>query len=445
MKNVRIAYIGGGSQAWALHLMSDLALQNKLQGELVLHDIDHAAAEKNQQISSDIFNREEAIGRFEVLVEHDLEKALKGSDFVVISIEPGDIEMRYADLEIPAKYGILQSVGDTVGPGGIARAIRSIPTMTHFAHKIMEHCPEAWVINYTNPMSWCTAALYAAEPGIKAVGCCHEVFGTQEMIADWVAKKYDVETPTRHDIKLDISGVNHFTFATKAIWKGKDLMPELAREPRLDPAIASNNALVRKEKENWFESDHQVAFDFLRRFGALGAAGDRHLAEFVSWFLTSEEEMHSWGTLLTPYEWRVRRTHTQDEARQKFLQKDLEPSGEEGVLLITALAGEGECRTQVNMPNRGQNTAVPHGTLVESYGLVSENRIETQLCGQLPDSIQALIDTNASVQKLVLEGVMKRDKSLILAGLRLDPLVNLPSEKVESMFNEMCKHMDIDW
>ena len=445
MKKIRIAYIGGGSQGWALNLMSDLALQDKLNGELVLYDINYEAARKNQQVSSDIFNRKEAIGQFDVIVERELEDALKGSDFVVISIEPGSIEMRYADLEIPAKYGILQSVGDTAGPGGIARAMRAIPIMAEFGHAIMKHCPDAWVINYTNPMSWCTAALYAAEPEIKAVGCCHEVFGTQEMIADWVAKKYGVETPARHEIKLDISGVNHFTFATAAYWEGKDLLSELAQEHRLDPAIAKANALERQKQEEWFESDHQIAFDFLHKFGALGAAGDRHLAEFVSWYLTSEAEMHNWGATLTPYEWRVKRTHTQDEGRQKFLEKELGASSEEGVQMIAALAGKGELRTQINMPNQGQNPDVPVGALVESYGLISKNRIEAQVCGELPVAIQSLVDRNITVQQLILEGVMNQDKAMILEGLRIDPLVNIPTDQMEAMFEEICQHLKIDW
>ena len=180
MKNVKIAYIGGGSQQWALHLMADLALSKSLNGSLVLHDIDNEAAEKNREVSKHIFSRPEATGQFEVEVEQDLDQALQGADFVVISIEPGPMENRFIDLKIPEKYGIYQSVGDTTGPGGIARAIRSIPVMVEFAHRIMAICPNAWVINYTNPMAWCTAALSAANPKIKAVGCCHEVFHTQE-------------------------------------------------------------------------------------------------------------------------------------------------------------------------------------------------------------------------------------------------------------------------
>ena len=440
MKNVKIAYIGGGSQQWALHLMADLALSKSLSGSLVLYDINNEAAEKNRELSKDIFSRPEATAKFVVDVEPDLDRALAGADFVVISIEPGPTENRFIDLKIPEKYGIHQSVGDTTGPGGIARAIRSIPVMADFANHIMAVCPDAWVINYTNPMAWCTAALVAAQPNIKAVGCCHEVFHTQEMLGRWVSETYNVPLPARHDIKLDISGVNHFTFATGIHWNGKDIFEEFkASMKEMDPEELTQNALKREEEEAWFDSDFQIAQDLLKHFGVLGAAGDRHLAEFVPWYLKSKEEINRWGVLLTPYEWRIKRQASQDEARQKFIESDLHPSGEEGVLMIEALSGAttAPCRTQVNMPNTGQNNFAPMGSIVESYGLISENKIETISCGILPAPVQSLVSRNLTVQGLVLEGVMNNDKAKIFEGFMIDPLVANAPRDCEAMFEEI--------
>ena len=440
MKNVKIAYIGGGSQQWALHLMADLALSKTLSGSLVLYDINNEAAEKNKEVSKHIFSRPEATGKFEVEVEPDLDRALAGADFVVISIEPGPTENRFIDLKIPEKYGIYQSVGDTTGPGGIARAIRSIPVMADFANHIMDVCPDAWVINYTNPMAWCTAALVAAQPNIKAVGCCHEVFHTQEMLCKWVSEHYDVPLPARHDIKLDIAGVNHFTFATGAQWNGKDIFEEFksAMKP-LDVDTLKANAANRTKEELWFDSDFEIAKDLFKRFGVLGAAGDRHLAEFIPWYIKSGEELNSWGVVLTPYEWRVKRQASQDEARQEFLDADLKPSGEEGVLMIEALSGAADkpCRTQVNMPNTGQNNFAPLGSIVESYGLVSENKIETVSCGILPAAVQSLVSRNLTVQGLVLEGVMENDKDKIFSGFMIDPLVANSPRDCEALFEEL--------
>ncbi len=448
MKDIKITYIGGGSQQWALHLMADLALSKTLSGSMVLYDIDHAAALKNKEISGDIFNREEATGKFRVEVEDDLDKALVGSDFVVISIEPGPIEKRFIDLKIPEKYGILQSVGDTTGPGGIARAIRAVPTTADFAHHIMNVCPNAWVINYTNPMAWCTGALYAAEPDIKAIGCCHEVFHTQEMLGRWIASTYKVEQPKRHDVVLNISGVNHFTFASEAKWNGKNILDDFkASWPVMDKGELKKRALKREADQNWFECDFQVAADFLHRFGVLGAAGDRHLAEFVPWYLISKDEVNSWGVAMTPYEWRVWRTHHPEDARKAFVAEKLKPSGEEGVRLIEALAGAAEdiCRTQVNMPNLGQNHDAPLGCIVESYGIISENKVETVACGALPAAVQSLEDRNLAVQRLVLEGIMTKDKAEIYSGFAIDPLIASSTRDNAALFDEICNALEVSY
>ncbi|MBB4123220.1 alpha-galactosidase [Martelella radicis] len=448
MEDVKITYIGGGSQQWALHLMADLALSKSLSGTLTLYDIDNEAAEKNKEISANIFGRPEANAKFKVEVEPDLDTALKGSDFVVISIEPGPTEKRFIDLKIPEKYGIFQSVGDTIGPGGMARAVRSLPVMADFAHHIMAVCPDAWVINYTNPMTWCTAALFEAEPEIKAVGCCHEVFHTQEMLGRWVRDHYKVDLPKRHDIVLDISGVNHFTFATRAMWNGQDILGEFEKSlPALSPEQLTKNALEREAEENWFDCDFRVATDFLKRFGVLGAAGDRHLAEFVPWYLKSKEELNSWGVAITPYEWRVRRSKEQDKARKAFLEADLKPSGEEGVKMIEALAGAdgATCRTQCNLPNIGQNDFAPEGHIVESYGLISKNKIEPVACGVLPESVQSLESRIMTVQGYILEGIMNEDKATVYEGFALDPLNSLTSRKSEELFDELFEALEVNW
>jgi alpha-galactosidase len=220
------------------------------------------------------------------------------------------------------------------------RALRSVPVKAHYAHLVMKYCPRAWVINYTNPMTLCTAAFYAAEPRIKAFGCCHEVFGTQGFLSGLVQKWYGVRRPKRHEIVLDIAGVNHFTFATAASWRGRDLFPRLRRMVAARGAFADKTsaARARKKKGQWFGSEKLIALDFFRRFGALGAAGDRHLAEFVPWYLGSEKELHRWGVVLTPYAWRLARGR-RGRRSTTYSRATLNPSGEEGVAQMMALLG----------------------------------------------------------------------------------------------------------
>ena len=224
---IKIAYIGGGSRYWAKMVMTDLALCPHLTGEIALYDIDYEAALANVERAKTIYGSPGAATTFEVNAYRTSEEVFRGADFVFLSILPVPMQMFANDIDIPRKYGILQTVGDTAGPGGISRALRTVPTYVDYAHQIIDLCPDAWVINYTNPMTLSTSALYATEPDIKAFGCCHEVFGTQEMIAEGVSRYLDVPKPSRREIKTDVAGVNHFTFVPRATWQGEDLYPML--------------------------------------------------------------------------------------------------------------------------------------------------------------------------------------------------------------------------
>ena len=188
-EGVNIAYIGGGSRGWAWALMSDLASEEKLSGEVRLYDIDHAAARQNEVIGNRLSGYKDIKGDFRYKAVGTLKEALDGADFVVISILPGTFDEMASDVHAPEQYGIYQSVGDTVGPGGIVRALRTLPMYIEFAEGIKKYCPNAWVINYTNPMSLCVWFLYTVFPEIKAFGCCHELFATKELIASFVAER----------------------------------------------------------------------------------------------------------------------------------------------------------------------------------------------------------------------------------------------------------------
>lgn len=439
--DLKVAYIGGGSKSWAFALMRDLALEPALKGELRLYDIDHAAARRNVKLSTRIFGHPDAKSSWHVVHSQRLDHALKGADFVVFSIEPGPVEMRYADLQIPRRYGIVQTVGDSTGPGGICRALRAVPVYEDYAHQIMKYCPSAWVINYTNPMTLCTAALYAAEPRIKAFGCCHEVFGTQRWLAGLVARHTGETAPPISEIALDISGVNHFTFAATARWKDLDLIA-LLREQMAGRRYFTNRtqaARKRNDKGEWFASDRLVASDLLRRLGALGAAGDRHLAEFVPWYLNSEEELWRWGVVCTPYSWRLQRerTHKRDFPKGTPLKQ----SGEEGVAIIKALVGQGDVVTNVNLPNRGQMPDMPMGAVVETYASFRRDEVRPCTAGQLPVAASEMVRRLVAAQNLSLQAAMTRNRDLVLQAMLSDPLVTLSTTRTEEMMNAMMNHI----
>ena len=439
MKETRICIIGGGSRLWAIQFFKDLAYNKMTHGTVVLHDIDHKAAMNNVVVGEQTFRVNDSEGRFKFIAEDNLEKALEGVDLVIISIEPGNIECRKGDLLLPEEYGILQSVGDTVGPGGLMRARRALPFFFEFARAIKKVCPEAWVINYTNPMTLCTAALYKAFPEIKALGCCHEVFHTETFIAEKVAEWFDVPVPDRREIKVDITGVNHFTWVTGASWQGIDLMPHLKALAEDEDTYKDLTEVSKKrvEEEKWFDCDHLVALSLLRDFGALGAAGDRHLAEFVPFFLTSDEDFWRYGVVRTPYIWRVE----EDKRNKATVYNDDELkatlSDEEGVDIMRSLMGDRTLYTNINRPNEGQITYLPKGRIVESNGFISENSIRPIVSSLPPLSVQNMIRRVSDIQEMTLEAIWNNDEKLLFSAFLSDPLMNLSRDKAKELFDKM--------
>ena len=222
-KSVNIAYIGGGSKEWARVFMSDLALTEGLGGEMRLYDIDLPAAERNRAIGGHIDRDPKTRSVFQYKVCPSIDQALAGADFVIISILPGTFREMRSDVHAPEKYGVYQSVGDTAGPGGVLRAMRTVPIYEFFARKIRERCPEAWVLNLTNPMSACVKALYDEFPRIRAFGCCHEVFHAQEFLTCVLKEQKGIEIE-RNELYTDACGVNHFTWITQARYRDIDLL-----------------------------------------------------------------------------------------------------------------------------------------------------------------------------------------------------------------------------
>ncbi len=447
MKKTRICIVGGGGRLWPIQFMKDLSISKETHGTLVLYDIDKEAARNNVQVANRIFAVNNSEGNFAVIAIDEIGEALYNCDLVLISIEPGDTECRYGDLELPKEYGILQTVGDTTGPGGILRARRALPIFFNLAKQIQKYCPDAWVINYTNPLTLCTAALYKVFPDIKALGCCHEVFHTQNFLAEKVEQWFGVPRPDRREIKVDLTGVNHFTFVTKATYKGLDLMPKLIELSR-NPATYSDRTDIVKQRihdEKWFDCDQLVALSFLRDFGALGAAGDRHLVEFVPWFLGSEEELWKFGVMCTPYVWR---TNQAKKKREKVFADDelvAAPSDEEGVDIMCALMGDRTLLTNINRPNEGQIRYLPKGRIVESNGFLSEDSIRPIVASDPPLSIQNLVRQVSDVQQMTLDAIYNEDDELLFTAFLSDPLVDIPLDKARELFDRMLKTSALEY
>ncbi|MCR5154300.1 MAG: alpha-glucosidase/alpha-galactosidase, partial [Lachnospiraceae bacterium] len=305
---IKLAYIGGGSKAWARVFMKDLALCEELCGEIALYDIDVPAANYNRIIGNRINEDPNCLSKWNYVVYEKLEDALKNADVVALSILPGTLDEMAVDVHAPEKYGVYQSVGDTVGPGGVMRAMRTVPIYEGFAKAIKEVCPDAFVINLTNPMTICTKTLYDVFPEIKAIGCCHEVFHAENFLCCVAKEELKISKPDRHDIEAEVCGINHFTWITKAKYKDKDLFSLL---PGFEEKFFETGYYEEKEdpfdfKSNPFAYGNKVKMDLFNRFGVLAAAGDRHLVEFMdrNWYLKDKETVEDFLFHLTSVDYR---------------------------------------------------------------------------------------------------------------------------------------------
>ena len=274
VKNIKLAYIGGGSKQWARVFMSDLAASEGLSGEIALYDIDREAAVLNRRIGARIEEDPDTLSRFRYSVADRIEDALTGADVVIISILPGTLREMASDVHTPEKYGIYQSVGDTAGPGGILRAMRTVPIYEGFARKIRECCPKAWVLNLTNPMSILVKTLYDVFPEIKAFGCCHEVFHAQDFLTVVLKETRGIQVK-RSDIYTDASGINHFTWITEAKYGNIDLLALLPEfmDKYYEEGYYEQPGRRFAFREDPFAYGNKVKLDLFRRYGALAAAG----------------------------------------------------------------------------------------------------------------------------------------------------------------------------
>ncbi len=444
-QNLKIAYIGGGSRGWAWGFMMDLAMDGQMCGTVRLYDIDEPAARRNEIIGNKISAHPDAVSRWHYEVADSLETALTGADFVVISILPATFEEMRSDVHMPERLGIYQPVGDTAGPGGFMRAMRTIPMYVTIAEAIRDYAPDAWVINYTNPMSLCIRTLYEVFPGIKAFGCCHEVFGTQKLLCSMLETQEGIPGVTRQQLYTTVTGINHFTWLTRASYKDMDLMPLYRRFAREHWQEGYSEGHDDNWMNNSFACAHRVKFDLFLRYGAIAAAGDRHLVEFLPpWYTRTPETVRAWKFGLTTVDWRVddlgKRLKRSDDLISGAEELTLKPSGEEGHLLIKAVLGLGDLVSNVNVPNRGQIPNLPLGAVVETNALFGRDRIEPVYAGPVPSPILPLVARHVYNHENALRAALTCDRALGLSTFMNDPQMGAVSlEDGKKLFDDMLE------
>ncbi|NLZ80401.1 MAG: alpha-glucosidase/alpha-galactosidase [Clostridiales bacterium] len=454
VNDIKITYIGGGSRGWAWNFMTDLSMDGQISGNMCLYDIDKDAAEHNKIIGNALTNKADSKGKWNYSTADSLKEALTGADFVVISILPGTFEEMRSDVHLPERYGIYQSVGDTAGPGGLVRALRTIPMFVEIAEAIKAYAKDAWVINYTNPMSLCVQTLYKVFPEIKAFGCCHEVFGTQKLLAQMCEEMLDIKDIDRSEILVNVLGINHFTWFDKASYKGIDLFPLYKEFSHKYYESGYSKGGDSNWMNNSFSSVQRVKFDLFKNYGLIAAAGDRHLAEFMPpIYLKDSETVKSWKFGLTTVDYREEDLKKRLARSERLVSGEeeigTEPSGEEGILLIKSLAGLARTVSNVNIPNSGQIPNLPLGSIVETNALFERDHIAPVMAGSIPENVLELILPHVQNHADILEAALTYDRELAFKAFLNDPLMTISEADAKVLFDEMLentkKYLPSNW
>lgn len=422
--------------------MADLALDPDLNGQIALYDIDFQAAKMNETLGNWIGTHPKARSSWQYTAVESLAQALQDADFVFISIQPGSFELMAHEIGVAEVYGMFFPVGDTTGVPGLMRGLRSAITFAGFAREIADHCPEAWVINYTNPMSICTRALTKVEPALKVYGCCHEVFGTQNILAELAQATLDLPLrPPRDQIAINVLGINHFTWIDSAFYEETDLLA-LLRDHIQQPGIL--RPYTRQEiedKNDYFFDARQIKFALFRRFGILAAAGDRHLAEFVPGFTVSPEELFRWGVIRTPVSYRIETSERKGKQVPDIVDGripfELNQSDEEAIQQIKALLGMGDLITNVNKKNIGQVSNLPLDVVVETNARFSRDKVDPLAAGALPPGVETLVSTHIKNQEMIIEAALIGDEDLAFQAIFNDPCTTGAIDKTWAMFREI--------
>ena len=422
--------------------MTDLAFEPDLSGKIDLYDIDFHSAKMNEALGNWIGTHPEALSSWQYTAVETLPQALQDADFVFISIQPGSFELMAHEIGVAEKYGMYFPVGDTTGVPGLMRGLRSAITFAGFAREIATYCPDAWVINYTNPMTICTRTLTKAEPALKVFGCCHEVFGTQNILAELAQSNLDLpHKPPREQIRVNVLGINHFTWIDSATYQELDLL-KLLRNHIQEPGVLRPYTRAEiEDKEDYFYDARQIKFELFKRYGILAAAGDRHLAEFVPGFTTSPDELFRWGVIRTPVSYRIEKWDRVGKQVPKIIEGEipfeLKQSDEEAILQIKALLGLGDLTTNVNKRNIGQVSNLPLDVVVETNARFSRDRVDPISAGALPPGVETLVTTHVKNQEMIVEAALTGDEDLAFQAIFNDPCTTVAIDKAWAMFQEI--------
>jgi alpha-galactosidase len=423
----KITIVGAGSMVFARDIVSDvLSFPEFADVTLALMDIDPDRLERTTWAAERMVEK----AGLDATVESttDRRDALDGADYVVNMINVGSEEPFVNEIRIPEEYGVKQAIGDTLGPGGVFRALRTIPVVLDIARDIEEVCPDAVLLNYTNPMAVVCWAVDEATD-VETVGLCHSVPHTVEAIADYVGAPAG-------ELDYWVAGINHMAWFLTCEWNGEDVYPLLAEAMR---------------DEETYERD-TVRFEILRHFGAFVTESSHHMSEYVPYFRTDQETIDRMAG--TDYAERVptasylegwlERSRDRDETDGVFEEEDLviERSEEYAARIVHSLESGEPRRFNLNVSNdAGLVRNLPEDACVEVPCFVDGAGIHPCAVGSLPPQLAALNRSNVAVQERTVTAALENDRDALFQAVKLDPLTAavLPLDEIHEMTEELLE------
>ncbi|MFB5188698.1 alpha-galactosidase [Alicyclobacillus fastidiosus] len=421
----KISIIGAGSAVFTKNIVIDiLNIPNLDQGEIALVDIDErrlALAHKLVLQCLELTGKE----NWRVKASVDRREVIGDSDFIINQIEVAGLRTVQYEYEIPLKYGVKQCIGDTLGPGGLFKTLRTIPEWVAIVRDVEDLCPNAVILNYTNPMSAVTLAT-SRITDLPVVGLCHSIQNTSHQLAEYLDVPYD-------ELKWRAGGINHMSWFIELAHHGEDMYP----------------VLIEKAADKTFLQKDPVRLDAMKYLGAFVSESSGHFSEYIPYYRKRQDLIdehcstgYNGGTGFYANNWPTWRRES-DERIERFLSGeeniDLSNSGEYASIIIESMVMNQPSVIYGNVVNEGLIANLPGDGVVEVACLVDRNGIHPCKFGKLPEHLAALCRSNMAFFELSVQAVLERDKEKAMHALMVDPLTSAVCslKEIEAMFHEL--------
>jgi len=423
----KITFIGAGSTVFAKNLLGDiLSFPELADSTISLMDIDPVRLKTTETVAHKMADFFDAKPKIEATL--DRRAALDGADYAISMFQVGGYKpSTVIDFEIPKKYGIKQTIADTLGIGGIMRGLRTIPVFLDICKDMEELCPDVMFLQYVNPMAMNTWAINRASK-IKTVGLCHSVQGTAEVLAEDIGVPYN-------EINYICAGINHMAFYLKFERNGEDLYPKIRQ-------VAEAKSYAR----GYRELANHVRYEVFKRTGYFVTESSEHFSEYVPWFIKSSQPdlLEQYEIPIDEYIVRCENQIAEWEADKAALERgelneSYERSQEYGSLIIHSMETGTPRVVYGNVANHGLIDNLPQGCCVEVPCLVDKSGLQPTHIGMMPPQLAALQQTNINVQALVVEAALTRKREHIYHAAMLDPhtAAELSLDQIWSLVDEL--------